>query len=511
MVNAASFRLPLLFILLFATAMLLYSRHLDSPYYYHADEPGKTAQIIKDYRNFHHPLLLVNTAASAVKIFQIPLRPQPVVEMGRWVSVFFSALAVSLLAAFAGRARGLVAAVAAGMFLLLHQDVFELAHYFKEDAALLGGIALTFFALQSLVLQPGPLNLTFLSIAVAITFSSKYMGVVLLVPALFFAWKTMGWKGALAFLLIFAACAGLLNARMFLDWDAAMASLKRETDLVATGQREVSKSVPHLGFVQFFVRKLMPPFGLFFGWGLWVWWRDRSKHLRDAAVETAMVLFPFAFTLLLSFSAKDAGRYFLPALLGMCYVAGIGLADLICQLWQGSLSFGGQRRLGRSLAVLCAIIALAEMGGRFVATWNGFSRDSHFELAAFIREKLPTSAVIMQGRRVELPDPRGGRDLDPVDFPPLPQQLLTVKWVADAGSLNALRQQGVTHVALEEQEYGRYLDEDSKPKEDGRKIFEQRRDFYRELFTRGKILFDSPPGKVGNRNPPLRLVELPAP
>ncbi|CAN5710405.1 hypothetical protein BH11VER1_BH11VER1_13120 [soil metagenome] len=511
MVNTASFRLPHFSILLFATALLLYSRHLDSPYYYHADEPGKTAQVIKDYRNFHHPLLLVNTAALAVEVFQVPLRPQPVVEMGRKVSVFFSALAVSLLAAFAWRARGPAAAVAAGLFLLLYQDVFELAHYFKEDSALLGGIALTFFALQSLVLRPGPLHLTFLSIAVAITFSSKYMGIVLLVPALFFAWKTMGWKGALACLLIFAVAAGLLNARMFQDWDAAMASLKRETDLVATGQREISKSVPHLGFVQFFVRKLMPPFGLFFVWGLWIWWRDRRQHRSGGTVETAMVLFPFAFTVLLSFSAKDAGRYFLPAILGMCYVAGIGLADLVCRLWQGTLQSGTRPHTRRALALLCVLIALTEMGWRFTVMWIGFGRDSHLELATFIREKLPASAVVIQGRRVELPDPRGGRDLDPVDFPPLPQQLHTVKWVADAGSLDALRQQGVTHVALEEQEYGRYLDEDSKPKEDGRKIFEQRRDFYRDLFARGKILFDSPPGKAGNLNPPLRLVELPAP
>ncbi|MEY4483529.1 MAG: Dolichyl-phosphate-mannose-protein mannosyltransferase [Verrucomicrobiota bacterium] len=510
MVNAASFRLPLLSILLFATAVLLYSRHLDSPYYYHADEPGKTAQVIKDYRNFHHPLLLVNTAASAVAVFHVPLRPQPVVEMGRWVSVFFSALAVALLAAFAWRARGWAAAVATSLILLFQQDVFELAHYFKEDTALLGGTALTFFALQSLMLKPGPLNLIFLSLAVAVAFSSKYVGIVLLAPALFFAWKTMGWKGALACLLIFALCAGILNARMFQDWDATVASFKRETDLVTSGQREISKSIPHLGFVQFFVRKLMPPFGLFFGWGLWLWWRDRSKHLRGGAAETAMVLLPFAFTAMLSFSAKDAGRYFHPALLGICYVAGVGLADLVCRLWQGTLLAGGQRPAGRALAVLCVLLALTEGGWRFGAMWKGFSKDSHVELATFIREKLPASAVVVQGRRVELPDPRGGRDLDPEDFPPLPQDLRTVKWVADAGSLAALRQQGITHVALEEQEYGRYLDEESKPKEDGRKIFEQRRDFYRDLFARGKILFDSPPGKVGNRNPPLRLVELPA-
>lgn len=511
MVNAASFRLPLLSILLFATALLLYSRHLDSPYYYHADEPGKTAQVIKDYRNFHHPLLLVNMAATAVDVFQVPLRPQPVVEIGRWVSVFFSALAVGLLAAFAWRARGAATAIAAGLFLMLHQDVFELAHYFKEDPALLGGIALTFFALQSLALKPGPLNLTFLAFAVAVTFSSKYIGIALIVPALFFAWRTMGWKGAVACLFIFAVFAGLLNWRMFQDWDEVVANLRRETELVSKGQREISKSVPHLGFVQFFVRKLMPPFGLFFAWGLWIWWRDRSRHLRGGAVETAMVLLPFAFTAMLSFSAKDAGRYFLPAFLGMCYVAGIGLADLVCRLWQGTLLDGMKPRTRRSLAVLCALIALTEMGWRFTAMWNGFSKDSHVELANFIREKLPASAVIMQGRRVELPDPRGGRDLDPVDFPPLPQGLRTVRWVADEGSLDDLRQQGITHVALEEQEYGRYLDEDSKPKESGRKLFEQRRGFYRDLFARGKILFDSPPGKVGNRNPPLRLVELPAP
>ena len=116
----------------------------------------------------------------------------------------------------------------------------------------------------------------------------------------------------------------------------------------------------------------------------------------------------------------------------------------------------------------------------------------------------------MQGRRVELPDPRGGRVLDAEDFPPLPQKLIAVDWIADAGSVAALQEQGVTHVAIAEDEYGRYLDERSKAKDDKKDVFNQRKALYRELFAKSKMLLAIPAGKIGTHNPPLTLLELPS-
>ncbi|RYD34977.1 MAG: phospholipid carrier-dependent glycosyltransferase [Verrucomicrobiaceae bacterium] len=501
----------------FPASLWLYSRHLDFPYYYHADEPLKTKQVILDVRNFHHPLLLVDTVGTVTRMLGVPLQPQPVVMVGRWASVVFSALAVVFLVFFAGQSRGLAAAWCAGLFLFLHQDVLELAHYFKEDPALLCGVALTFLALILWARSKGGRGMALLlGAAAAVAFSAKYVGIVMLPLTLFFAWRRSQWRGALICLGGFVLVAALINHKMFGQWSLATGSLGKETSLITHGQKEVAKSIPNAAMLKRYLLRLVPPFGLFYVWGLVVWRRSREGMKGQAlerAVETVMVFFPLAFTVLLSFSAKTSGRYFHPALLGMCYTAGLGLMDILhrCLTLTRRDRTGTEGQIcGRALAAAVLGIAIVGSGWRAFGADQGFANDARSRLSGFIREKLPPSAVVMQGRRVELPDPRGGRRLDTADFPPLPQKLIDADWIADAGSLEALREQGVTHVAIAEDEYGRYMEEGAKAKKGKEAVFDQRRKFYQELFGRGKILLDIESAKIGTHNPPLRLVELPS-
>ena len=71
----------------------------------------------------------------------------------------------------------------AGLAVALQEDLFEMAHYMKEDPALLFGLALALFAAHVWWRYPGRPALRFLAIACGLAASGKYLGSV----AIFFA------------------------------------------------------------------------------------------------------------------------------------------------------------------------------------------------------------------------------------------------------------------------------------------------------------------------------------
>lgn len=497
---------------LFLASLWLYSRNIDFPYYYHADEPGKAAQIIKGMRNFHHPLLMVDTVALVTSTFDVPLQPQAVVKAGRWVAVVFSALAVVLLVLLAGQRRGLWAGLFAGLFLWLHPDVLELARYFKEDPALLFGVALTFFALLWWA-RIGTWWMAFLlGAAAAVAVSAKYVGIVLLPLALYFAWRKNRLRGTALCLAGFLLVAVSLNYKMLAQLSAAKASLEKETRLVAYGVYEEKVSIPHTIMLERYADQLISPFGLLYAWGLVVWWKSRRRENGqewEGAVETAMIFFPLAFTIMLSFSAKDAARYFHPALLGLCYTGGIGVQDLVKRCRANANQPFYQRNGIRVLTVLIIVAAIGVNAMRVSSVNQEFATDARLLMRNYIRDNLPASAVVMQGRRVNLSYFRGGQWMSDQAYPLLPQKLIDVERVCDAGSITALQEQGVTHVVLNNAEYTRYLGKEAKAKDDKKSVFEERRAFYQELFARSKVLMKNTSGQILTHNPRIVLLELP--
>ena len=131
-------------LVLFAAGLALDTRHHGFPFFYHPDESAKVDQILTGEWNFHHPMLLLGTTAAVVKTLGVTRSDQPVVEAGRWTSAAFIAGAVVALALLAYAWRGWTASLATGGALLLQHQLFELAHYLKEDSALLLGVALSF-------------------------------------------------------------------------------------------------------------------------------------------------------------------------------------------------------------------------------------------------------------------------------------------------------------------------------------------------------------------------------
>ena len=158
---------------LFFGSLILFTRDNVFSFSYHPDEDGKTFQIIQRERNFHHPLLLLNATDLAVHLARVPLTSQAVAVAGRWVSAAFAAGAAAALAVVGFYRGGWIAAWAVGLLVATHGKLYEAAHYFKEDTALVFGLAIFLLAAEMFSRTPTIRTLRFLAIGSALAASGK--------------------------------------------------------------------------------------------------------------------------------------------------------------------------------------------------------------------------------------------------------------------------------------------------------------------------------------------------
>lgn len=495
----------LLLVLAGTLALSLWS---DFPYFYHTDEPGKARQIIEGTRNLHHPPLMLESANALVRATGRPLESQAVTETGRLLSAIFCALAAALLVVAIGKFRPWPEAMLAGLLLLMQPDVQEYARFFKEDPSLLFGWACVFAAMAWVEKCPGRGSAAALGAAVAVAASAKYVGIVMALPAAWIlvvaarrkkgdgeyaAWKELHGPAVLVFLVLLA----VINHRLWMDPATFRASLGKETTLVLEGQGSVTKSIPHGGFFERLLNRsvhLLP----FVALGWWAAWKERRTL---GWTPLLLVVSPWALALLLAFSAKDSGRYFMPGSLGLAASAALGIGWLV-----GREKF---LRIRGPLAATCAIVVLGASTARCWDYFRGFQADARKEMLVWMSEHLPPGSRVLQGRKVTLPD-TSGQYADAWHLR-LPEtiRLETCKLVAAAAATpGELRRSGFTHVALAGDEYEVYL-KDNKAKSSQAGEFQRRREFYQALFRESKTVWDRPSGKVGTHQPPLKLLELP--
>jgi hypothetical protein len=489
-------------------AFALFARDHRFPFYYHPDEPGKTDQVLGEAFNFHHPLLLLE-ATRLVLGSSIPeMNAQQVAEAGRLVSAGFSAIAVGAFALLGWLHRGWIGAAGAGLLLMLNQQVFELAHYMKEDAALLGGVSLTLLALGWFARAPGIWPALACGAACGVAISGKYAGALLLPFAIaVLVLETSGARRRLAIVSLFIAT--LLAVALAVNWPLLEAravfesSLGREVEFVVKGSKGMTRGVPHTLYLRVFADNTTPLIWLLLGGYFFAFWRDRRR--RDAA-EWATALFPIVFLIILSFSPKTNDRYFLPSTATVYFLAVCGAVDLAGIIRQRAPQFAwGTTRIAAALLLAAAAWELP----RFLDVQRAFSRDDRRELIAFVAESLPPAAKIAQDIRVELPDPKNRKRHRALPNP-LRQTVVSGKrYAAELGTLEELRRQGFTHVAVSESNYGRFFLESMRPLEGYREEYGARREFYERLFKEGRLLFERPRGTVIYLHPGLKLYELP--
>ena len=501
--SGSPLRLAAFCLLLFAAALFLDTRYNRFPYFYHPDEGVKVEQVRTGNWNYHHPMLLLTVTKAAVTTTGAASTEQNVVQVGRWVSAVFASLAIVALSLLAYAWRGWPAAIGAGLALLLHHQFFELSHYLKEDTALFFGVALTFLVVFLFAQRSTTLLAAALGVAVACAISGKYIGLAVLVVVVPVLWripsegKARHW-GAFAVALALALL--LINLPMILHPAAFAESFHREMQLVVHGQQGTTRRVPHTLYLNIFRDNTTPII-----WVLLIVFLGRCWMERRALtlVEWLLVAFPFAFTLVLSFSPKSNDRYFLPATAMFTLFAAIGAVDLgrLLTRWFSI----------RNLWIVpCAILVLGQVVSLAPPTdWrtltpylDAFQTDDNRDLLDFVHAHLPQKAVVVKDNRVLLPDAENPRDA--TRFAPMPQKIMARRYAADLGTIDELRKLGVTHIAVSESDYGGFLLESVHPRKGESADFERRKLFYEELLRNGTPIFLRDRGTVLYLHPGLR-------
>jgi Dolichyl-phosphate-mannose-protein mannosyltransferase len=482
----------------FAAGVCLYTRHNGFPCYYHPEEPGKARQLLTERFNFHHPLLLLQATWLTSWITRSPQMPQPVVETGRTVSAIFAAGAVACFSLLAAHLYGSAAAACVGALLLANSQLYELAHYMKEDAAFAFGIAAFFLALTRCWLRPSMTRFAVLGAAAALAVSAKYIG-ALVVPFAFVPAFQLREKACHRVLILSAALFAVLlviNFPIFASLDSFLGGLGREVDFVLHGHKGLTRSVPHDFYVGVFLGARNPVIWILLGL-YYVRLFTFSRRIHPA--EWMLTLFPILYVLILSFSPKTANHYFLPDTLIFCVLAAFGL---FC------FTLGGSARITFGAQAAGFLAAFGISVAHLIPYDFAFNVDSRQQLLAFVRQNVPPTATIAQDKSVNLPNRSDPRHASAPYF--LEQTIVGHFFAADVGSIDELRARGIRYIAVAEKDYGWFFRRTHRPTKSILADYNRRKNFYERLFREGELLWECKAGLLPILQPHIRLYYLPS-
>lgn len=521
---APAFTRPLLPAGIMAVALFIFSlwlntRHNDFPYSYHPDEGGKTGQIIGGIRNYHHPLLMLSATDIVSRLAFIKREPQPIVETGRWVTATFAAATVVALALLAWFHFGILVGWGAGLAVALQVDLFETAHYFKEDPTLLFGVALSLLAAHVWYRFPHKRTLRFLAVACGLAVSGKYLGIVVLTFAIPIVLARRGSEAdisrsqrlklfAIAFGLTFLIC----NLPLFASkLSSPFRSIRNEVHGVAGGHRGITRQIPHGVYLETLEenapRAVLVLSGVY-ALALVVTARRRTLP------EWATLLFPLGYLAVISCSPKIADRYLLPVNVLLPFLAALGVAEI------GRLIGPDKSRARHALnigVIACLFTWLvASEWPTFHRSFRGYEHDDPTATAEWIKANLPATAVIAEDHRISLSptksdkikNPKTGLPFEPSENARVPQKVYSPNFASELGTLEQLRQNGITHVAICKQSYGRYFKDETRPRESVKSGFDKQRDFYADILEEGQLVKEWPPGTISYLQPGIKLFQI---
>jgi hypothetical protein len=137
-----------------------------------------------------------------------------------------------------------------------------------------------------------------------------------------------------------------------------------------------------------------------------------------------------------------------------------------------------------------------------------FIRDDISALISWMKTELPHNAVVYADSRTGLADPTKKKNAFRART--VPQKLVISKLAADKGTLDEIREEGGTHVAVSESSYGRFFRKDLRSKDLSQKNFLKAKAFYEELLRNGELLFERDRGTVIYLHPGIRVYRLPS-
>lgn len=512
-----SFQAWIFALALFGTTLFLFTRGNTFPFFYHPDEPGKVRQVQSAEWNYHHPMLMLSTARAVALTTSDAAQfadSQRIVEQGRWLSAIFCAGAVTLLAMMVWIIAGSFAAVITGVLLMTNHQLFELAHYFKEDTALLFGIAAWFFAFTLFWKKPSSVTAAIVGLGAGLALSGKFLGGFTIALSLFLLplgiargrrLRALGFF-ALALVATYIVC----NLPIFTNFESFQHGFNREVKMVVEGQRGTTRSVPHTVYLTAFQKNIFPLLWIPL---LWYYLRCWKKRRSLTALDWTVALFPVVYLAILSFSPKTNDRYFLPAT--ALFLCGVGMgANRLCRRWPQEpptwlptqtvqrLSGVWPRRLPLwSVAIIAMLFQLPELK----EYRDAFRHDDLKDLTAWLNENLPDATLVID-RKVMLPSPR--REQYAEYLPPVKATILkphTEKY----DNIEEMHRDGVTHVILSESSYGRYERSTLRPQKGAESTFRKNLRLYRSIRNGNIPLWARPRDTVIYLHPGLEVYALP--
>ncbi len=433
---------------------------------------------------------MLNSADAVLRVTGMERTPQNAVIAGRWCIATFASVAVAAFSILAFRLGGRVASICVGGLLMTHPLVFELAHFFKEDPALMFGLALSFLAMQVFWEKRTTPNAALLGVACALAISGKYVGIAALLMAIILLIMTRkdGAQGArwFAFLGAFVGTLSVVNyqlvlqvSQFFTGFQTEMADLSREDKIheiprIAQTWNALKETIP-LAFAFLIVAQII----------------HHLRSYRHEPVRWFLFLYPIIFVNILVWSPRLFTRHFLPIVTFACVLAGLAIPVVIGAILK-------KTRLPKALLLPLSLAVLAlvyQQGSRkkLIQHYKAFENPTRETLIAKITSEIPEDAVIASDARVYLVDRNG----NPREKQPVSQRVIVRTRLSEFGSVEALREMGVTHVAAHSIDSRALFDKDRKKKEpkdgqaDEEAIQKGKRNpaFYRELKEHTKLLW----------------------
>jgi hypothetical protein len=506
-------------LLLASTSLWMFTRNNDFPLDYHPDEPGKVAQLMHpaQMRNFNHPLLMLE-AANAIRIgLGVHDDERAIVIVGRWTSAALAAIAVLALAIAGYFCAGYQGLLMCGGMVALCPALNVYAHFFKEDTALLAGLAGALAGASWLVATNQRLAQWAAAVVMgagcAAAVSGKYIGVAAVGPclaAIFLAPRTEPRSlllRFLAFAIPVATSILAINFRAFQNFflprlgPAALEKIVEEFFHATTGHDELALTVPNTFSLQIGISEWMPHVWLFMAIGI-ASLGTRGLLNRSTAVAGAFLL---TFAVVLSYSAFPFPRYALPITVLSYFVAGQLMACVLRQMKE-------PKWLNRAAFVTCLGLIGAVQGAQCWRLSMQFADDSRQRLREWVARHLAEHTAILAEDFTSL-DGAG----DPWRYPHqsrIQARIVRTGSVADAPTIDHLKAAGVDYVVVAEPKYERYFRPGVHSVSYARQEDVLRRQqFYNELFARAELVWSSIPSPPSHAyvNPELRVYRLPDP
>ncbi len=475
-----------------------YRLHNDFPIGYHPDEFSKVSQIIQDYRNFNHPLLLLQTTQKLLDFKTGPHDANTIVRTGRDASAALAATC-AVGSALAGYfSAGWVGMILGSLAVGLCPSLLVYAHYMKEDASLLSGVGLTVAGMawtwNRKTLSGQMLGPMLAGLGAAMAVSGKYVGATAitgaLVVVLFAPFRRWWWipirLAVMAAIAIGAAA--LINHRGINQWQDFREGMDREYEHGTTDHLGVALPRPNHFMWRVAQRETLPHVKLF----AIVLLLSVATLRKGFGGDLVLLLFAGGWLYVLSWNVIPFHRYGLPVVVMAHALAGQGAARAV-----------GQLRTFRWLHLTAAILAIGVFAGfqgqRCRDFTQQFADDGRDRFLAWATANLPDNDQIAHDSYAVLSHRQNGSNGGQ-----------SVMFAPDNGAFGELRRNGIRYVVVCDSNYSRFFEPETSGSPGREYKFDYRKAWYERLFNEGKLIWQSKPKHptYSFTNPEIRVYQL---